>query len=735
MPMDRPWFRIRWILETAYLLLLLACLGLAQALLAYRKESEFYLRRLLGSSVEWFNLLPAYCIPVIPTTLAVALALIGTLLLILWRRTELETETGHQAPLEVAPPAPLRLSRKMAGVLAAVLLPLSASALMWAIMRTASRPREPEEGLLAWLFLNTTGDGSAHGTGWLWIVAILLGAGAFGVLDLSRGRFPRIGGRLWEWVLVAFLTVACAGIYSIQLVDWRYSVVGDEYAFFFHSECLNQLDELPLFGEHGVYGTHPQLSLIYQMVLMRILGFTAFAWRFSSVLAATAVLPSLYLLVRLLLGQRAAVTAAILYLVSHYNFSFAHLPYNNNHAMFPVITAIALFLFARTQASLLSFFVCGLATGLGFYTFFSGRVGLGIIPGLWGCWYLRPRLREVAQALPSLLAILVGFILIALPIMRNPATTWKLMATQTAFAERVVGKSEEPVTILGFQVHPESLKRLEQNTVHALLAPLTYDGHRASGRHFVTGGLVDRATSAMAFLGLLQSLFWLYRRRWFSLLIGYGLALVAVGVASPTDYPLITRMLLMVPFTVIMASAGVEKVWVLSRSLIGVWGTRIALTMFLVTAACLNGYEVFIHFPTLPSNSGENLILSLLQDSSPKTQVVYALARKYPDDTIIKTITKIYGYTDRFNIVRYDPVSHAIVPPVQPPCLVAVYLNDEDWPAIQKDIEQGPPQLKTSLLLESFDGGIAVIEIGDTGWTPTPPRKALPRPTKEPPGS
>lgn len=708
---------------TTFLFILLSILTVSQVLLAYRKELEPFLNKAFKAYRPWIEFLPDYCFPMVPTSLAVLLAVTGTLILVIWRRHAFNKTIRGNAPLEVACPSEPWKHKKVVWILCPVFLVLSASGWLWAMMLTASRPRHPGEGLFEWLFLNTTGDGAAAGTGWIWLISILSGAGAFYLLDLIRGHRPRLGGEKWEWIFVASATLVCIGIYSIGLTDWRYSVVGDEYAFFFHAEMLDRLPHLPFFGEQGVYGTHPQLSSIFQLALMRLFGFSVYWWRFSSVLTAAIVLPPLYLLARLLLGKRAAVVAATLYLVSHYSFSFAHIPYNNNHAMFPVIAAMALFFLARSQASLFYLFICGLAAGLGFHTFFSGRVGLLITLFLWALWYVGPKAGELSRAASSLLAILAGFALVGLPVVRNPMSTWQLMSTQTAFAERVVGKSDTPVSIYGYQVHPESLKRLKQNVVHSLLAPLTYDARRASARHFVSGGLVDRAASAMAFLGLVQSLWWYYKRRWLTFLGGYGLTLVAVGMASPADYPLVTRMLLMVPFTILLASVGVEKVLSVVKPLWGRWSTRILLVVFLSTSAFLNGYEVFYRFPERHTNSGHALVISLLQESSPRTHVAYVLANRYPSDNVIELMGRIYGFQDRFVISRYDPSSHAVTPlPI--PCLVAVYLSNPEWPWIQKYLSQWYPRSKSSILPHTLDGGIGVIEIGNTGWNPSPKREA-----------
>ncbi len=725
-----PCSLLRRMLGTVYLLFLLSILALSQFLLAYRNESEKFLQKFFKGYRGWVEILPDYVLPPLSLSTAVILAFTGTILLILWRWTSWDSEINREVPLEIEPPANPLISKRMAWSFCLVLLGLSSSALLWAMVLTTSRGRLAKEGFLEWLFLRTTGDGAVPGAGWIWLISILLAMGAFIFLDLSNGRFPRLGGVVWEWVFVAVLTLSCMIIYSIGITDWRYSVVGDEYAFYYHAEMLDGMDALPFFGEHGVYGTHPQLSSIFQMVVMRLAGFTAFGWRFSSVLAAAVVLPPLYLFTRLLIGKRAAVTSAILFLVSHYNFSFAHIPYNNNHVMFPVMTAMALFLLARSQNSLLFFYMCGLATGLGFHTFFSGRVGLPIILALWMCWCIRPQTRWVTQAVKPLFAILVGFILVALPVIRNPVSSWELMTQQTTFAQEVIGETAEPTTILGHQVQPEFLKRLEQNVVHSLLAPLTYDAHKASPRHYVSGGLTDRATSAMAFLGLLQSLLWFYRRRWFSLWIGYGLVLVLVGMTSPAEYPLITRMLLMVPFIIILASAGVEKVLAIAGSLLGVWMTQVLLVMFLATSAFLNGHEVFFRFMEQPANSGHNLVISLLQESSPKTHVVYVLEDQYLSDNVIDTMAKTHGYSCRFGISRFGPTTHNVVPlPI--PCLVAVYLNNPSWPAIQESLSRQFHGSASWILPHSLDGGIGVIEIGETGWTPSSPRQVYVPPEKK----
>ena len=564
-------------------------------------------------SFSWLEFLPPYCHPVAPYSLAVVLAFAAGLVFVIFRFGRLEHELDQKDETTDPEPGPAKVSARVALISVACLVLASLSLLFWAITRTATWWKKEGEGVFEWLFINTTGSAASSGVGWIWIGSLSCAASACLVLDLRSGRFPRIGGRWREWVLVSGLTVATGAFYCYQITDWRYSIIGDEYRFLTQIELFERVGFFPLFSERGVYDFHPQLCSAYQLVFMKLLGHSVFAWRFSSVFAAAIAVPALYVFIRLLWGMRPAIFAASLLAMSHYSYTFAHIPYNNNHVLFPIIASLALFVWARSCQSALLSGLCGMMAGMGFYTYLTARTAILIVAVFFGASYFTLSWTRVRRVVPLALALSLGFIVVALPIARNPVDSWKRGISLTGFSERLSENTEAPnhlPSVFGIQSTDESSERIKKNVVHSVLAPLTYDAKQSSARHFVRGGLVDRITSGLALLGLCYVTCFAWKRRWIGIWIGYWIVMAVGGMASETDYPAITRMLVTVPFLVIMATVGLEKVFLLARDSWGIAMARVLVSGLITGALILNIHQVVFAFQkqvpvTCPHREGQ----------------------------------------------------------------------------------------------------------------------------------
>ena len=292
-----------------------------QILVTFPKKSELFVKRVSNDSLSWLEFLPPYCHPVAPYSLAIILALATGLVFVVFRFGRLEHELNRREETSEPDTGAAEVSARVALVSITFLVLASLSLMFWAIVRTADRPREGEENLFAWLFLNTTGSAASPGVGWIWAGSIVCAALACLVIDLRSGQLPRLGGRWWEWILIPSLTLLAGAYYCHELTNWRYSVIGDEYAFLFHLQAIDRADLFPIFSESGVYGCHPELCSFYQLLFVKLLGETAFAWRFSSVFAAALSIPALYVFVRISLGVRPAIFAASLFAMSHYSYT------------------------------------------------------------------------------------------------------------------------------------------------------------------------------------------------------------------------------------------------------------------------------------------------------------------------------------------------------------------------------------------------------------------------------
>ncbi|MCG3196348.1 MAG: hypothetical protein GHCLOJNM_00821 [bacterium] len=710
-------------------MVLLALSGLlaafAQALMAYRESALPILKEKLGDWAPTLEFLPAFCLPALPTSVALLCALLSVIpaLALGWRLLENKIEAGEASTPPEEPRTPL-LSAGLAWSQVQFFAALSLVFLAFALGATATRPRNMEEGWFKWLFVNTTGSMYSPYAGPAWILAMLsaLMAGLFA--DLRLATWPRLRGRASEWLFVFALTLLAIGYYMHDLTHWRYSIIGDEYAFYFHSEVQAKADRVPIFSEKGVYGTHPELSTLAQAWLMRYFGFTATNWRLPSVLSAALCIAPIYAIARMLVGVRAAVAAALLWAFAHYNVSFAHIPYNNNQVMFPLVTSLALFLWARIERSLMLFCLCGIVAGIGFYTFFSARVAVVAVALHALVYYSGVPTRKSMRSVGLALAFSLGLVVTTLPIFRNPVAFLSLAINQTAFAQHIANWKGEAKPVegrLGIYTSPESFRRLKENTVQSLLLPLSYEARRASVRHYVSGGLVDRVSSALGILGLAYMFVWGWKRRWLAFLLSYLATLGVVGMISAGEYPLITRMLILVPFVVIAAAVGLEKLHLLVESTLGSLPAVCFSGILVASALGLNVRQNQVLFYRQPTAASGSYVLALAQESLPDTHVYYLLPEGH-NEVVIIALMHMSGFKDRFTFIRSTPETGA-PEPLKRPALIALNEFHPHREAILQRIQAQYPESKLHEYPGSLEGSLWVLEIGDSGWTPPNLRK------------
>ena len=323
------------------------------------------------------------------------------------------------------------------------------------------------------------------------------------------------------WIDVA-LIVALMGIFiglnAHDLSSWRYSVVGDEYAFFFGaSEILDGGLTRP-FNQNGVYDRHPVMDIAYQAAVMKVFGGGHVGWVLSSLLAAALAIPGVYLLGFLLGGRKAAAVSATLFASSHYLFAFSHLGYNTLHALPVIVWSLAFFVLGLRRGNPLWLYLAGVVAGFGLYTIFSARI---LIPVMLAFLLLSPaRFALLRRSWP----VGLGFALAALPalIVNRGDLFSRMLDTTTA-------------------VYNETGDRFAHLLTAAEINALAFNfSPRIS--HFVSGSLFDAVTAVLAVLGIAYAVGRLSRPSSKLLLLWLLAALITSGVLSPYPYVAVTRL-------------------------------------------------------------------------------------------------------------------------------------------------------------------------------------------------
>lgn len=158
-----------------------------------------------------------------------------------------------------------------------------------------------------------------------------------------------------------------------------YSYIGDEYAFYDLAKGIasGSVTKYSIFSANGVYGHAPILDSVYQASVMHLFGINLFGWKMSTIIVVLVASLLVFFVAALLFGDIVVgVASSAFFLFSPYLISFAHIPYNNLHALIPFLLAILLFLLfhCNKKFSYIFIFLSGLVSGFSFYTFLTARL-------------------------------------------------------------------------------------------------------------------------------------------------------------------------------------------------------------------------------------------------------------------------------------------------------------------------------------------------------------------------
>ncbi len=420
-------------------------------------------------------------------------------------------------------------------------------------------------------------------TGWdvlPWLIS-LAAVGALFVPRITLPAFLRVGvaerardlrASLLALVRAAWIDVALIvalmglfiGLNAHDLSSWRYSVVGDEYAFFLGATEIFDGGLTRPFNQNGVYDRHPVMDIAYQAAVMKIFGGDHVGWVLSSLIAAAIAIPGVYLLGYLLGGRKAAAVSAALFASSHYLFAFSHLGYNTLHALPVIVWSLAFFVLGMRRDNPLWLYLAGVVAGFGLYTIFSARV---LIPVMLAFLLLSPaRLALLRRSWP----LGLGFALAALPalIVNRGDLFSRMLDTTTA-------------------VYNETGDRLAHLLTAAEINILAFNfSPRIS--HFVSGSLFDAVTAVLAVLGIAYAVGRFSRPSSKLLLLWLLAAVITSGVLSPYPYVAVTRLHPVILPLVLLAGLVTARLLDLAPRLSRYdWGPKFRTSAIVVSIAAL----------------------------------------------------------------------------------------------------------------------------------------------------
>jgi hypothetical protein len=378
--------------------------------------------------------------------------------------------------------------------------------------------------------------------------ALLVAFAVAGAAWISRLRKVRIGASVscLEAIFLLLGTLAVLALQAHGLNSWKYSFVGDEWAFHASAVQLNEWGpaRIPWLDAHGVYNQFPVMVSAWQALWIGLVpGPTNVGWRFANTVLMASCFVPLYLTLRHLLGHAvprphaAAAVGAICFCLSEFIVVWGRMGYSNASFVPPLVFAGAFHFAARARGSNLHHFLGGIVCGLGTLLSVLGALPMAVLSGMFVLDFLlapagqRSIRRDVLLPFAFLLS---GFLLAAAPILFQ-WDYWKVLID---------------VNLTSQEAH-EHRQLVFAKTIQSFFSFLSYGAHG----HFMYGNAIDPITGFLVAAGLAMPRL-LGRRTWGDLLfVLLAIAFLAGGI-SQYSYPPVTRMMLIMYPVALLAAAG-----------------------------------------------------------------------------------------------------------------------------------------------------------------------------------
>lgn len=403
---------------------------------------------------------------------------------------------------------------------------------------------------------------------WIWIFIIVMLTIIVWQHDRKFGIHLSPNTTRVDMIWLLTITSLALWLSTLSLIDIPAIMIPDEGSFWETARAIATGEYSPAFFDFGVY-TFPVASSILQGWLMRIFGVDLWGWRFSSVLAGTVSLIPLYLLARDWFDRRVAVLSALAMLANPYYLAFTRMGYNNAQAFLPVTLGIYCFSLGYRRGSSFYYWLAGIVTALGFYTYPAAWLGLATI----GFCLI---FLKISKRIPWREFALISYIILAATLViagprfiygwtggSSHSTFFKII--ETSFFSDFYGRAIYGENQLGnniFRVgnnsifydpelYGELLTRGLVRTLSAIVDPFLVT------EHFITTNLVGGFLAAIAFmLGLSLSLRGMKQIRFSLLLIWLfaGLFFLSVIAAFPPRH---THLISIIPAMALLVALGI----------------------------------------------------------------------------------------------------------------------------------------------------------------------------------
>ncbi|MBI9050600.1 MAG: glycosyltransferase family 39 protein [Anaerolineaceae bacterium] len=366
------------------------------------------------------------------------------------------------------------------------------------------------------------------------IPLLLLGAGLVFLIP-QRKKIP----------LIMWISLGCLLLFVFLIGSWRYSVIGDEYAFLGHNKAILSEENPFLFTLKNllnpktmVHGKFVYLSILPNIITMEMFGSTNFGWRIVNPLLCFASLPFFYLFIKRFMNRRMAILFTILMTGSHLLINFSKIGYNNLTGLFSLSVLLWLTGKALDVNRNFGYTLLGLCLGLCLYSY---PAILAVMPiSLLLLLLYNPPFKSKTSTSQWFLLI-VAFFLLLFPTLVEP----------DYWADKILESSVASSIVSDHQFHFFS------NLLYTFFAPF----YAPEDTHFVVISFLDAISCALLLFGFGSILKQRKNNRfaWFTLL-SYLFLFISLGASRDRHLPSATHFFLYLPIWWMIVVYGIDYV-------------------------------------------------------------------------------------------------------------------------------------------------------------------------------
>jgi hypothetical protein len=343
---------------------------------------------------------------------------------------------------------------------------------------------------------------------------------------------------LWKKLLI-ISTLASVVFFSWGIDSWRFSYVGDEWAFYDKAlEIISKNFMVNPLSMKGVYLENPLLGSVWHALFMRILGPSNFSWRLSQTILIAPISLFFYLWVSKLFNRSVGLLSTLFFQWSFYAANYFKLGPVNPQSVALFVLCLYLSDLAARSGKLKHYVLVGVFLGISFYIYLGPIFVFLVWP-----FFLRA-FTEKNFKLSSLISKVTVMLITAI-IVISPGLFdqdhWNAAAKKTIFVREFTGHQQIYINIYrNFQ--------------------LFYRNYDYMFNHFISGPYLDVISRILATGGILICLYKIRRLSYLSLILGYVAMGVMLGLTSPYSYAPTSRGIFLLPYGFVFAALGLEKI-------------------------------------------------------------------------------------------------------------------------------------------------------------------------------